>query len=525
MEHDNKEAAITSKPLKKKMKREKQLKEEVPIPEPTQCHYYVKQKHRFCNKQQAPNSNYCHTHLHLQDTANNNNNEITKESSSEQQNQTTENDKQKRVPCPIDPSHTVYEHRLKKHIKICNKSKSQQQMKQQAYYMKNINYNFLNEKSTILDNNEYLDLNLNELWNNQKEYFTNLILKIKNLYENLKLNEFIETNIKESFNFSLSFNNEDFQEKHHRQHCSFLCNLKETNCLSKDYDYIEFGSGKATLSYFVRRALLDKEQLEIIEKVKNNNEITNKQEEEIINEIKEIKEEEQSKQQFILIDRENQRRKVDNYIRYGKIMHHKKYNDELKVPLVKVNRLMIDIGDLKLSKVNDINNEGRKSISISKHLCGIATDLTLACLKEYNEDFNNEKNKGIFIALCCHHKCNWKGYINRSFFEENGFNAFDFRVMTLLTSFATCDFEKLSKLKEEEGLNNNKKEEEKKEEYIGLTNDEKESIGFMCKRLIDYGRILFLQSLNQYKKVKLMYYCNRDITPENCMLIALQENN
>lgn len=44
-----------------------------------------------------------------------------------------------RIPCPIDPSHTIYQHMLHKHIKICPKRKQEENQKKQRYYIHSIN--------------------------------------------------------------------------------------------------------------------------------------------------------------------------------------------------------------------------------------------------------------------------------------------------------------------------------------------------------------------------------------------------
>ncbi|CAM9947364.1 unnamed protein product, partial [Hapterophycus canaliculatus] len=47
--------------------------------------------------------------------------------------------KGKRVPCPVDPNHTVFEQQLASHVKICNLTLQQAQMETQPYYAKGIN--------------------------------------------------------------------------------------------------------------------------------------------------------------------------------------------------------------------------------------------------------------------------------------------------------------------------------------------------------------------------------------------------
>ena len=51
----------------------------------------------------------------------------------------TESQSRRRVVCPIDPSHTVYEDKLAKHIKICNKSKQNEEVTSCPYFVPNFN--------------------------------------------------------------------------------------------------------------------------------------------------------------------------------------------------------------------------------------------------------------------------------------------------------------------------------------------------------------------------------------------------
>jgi tRNA:m4X modification enzyme len=52
-------------------------------------------------------------------------------------------------------------------------------------------------------------------------------------------------------------------------------------------------------------------------------------------------------------------------------------------------------------------------VAMSKHLCGVATDLSLRAL---TTTLPMTKLKGIAIALCCHHACHWPDYVNPAFF-------------------------------------------------------------------------------------------------------------
>ncbi|KAG5471279.1 hypothetical protein LSCM1_01353 [Leishmania martiniquensis] len=99
----------------------KASKMETPMrnPNPHLCSYYVARKHRFCRTECKPGSLYCCTHgvseagvapsgaPHAgRDVA----------SSPEDAAGSTKN---MRVPCPINPNHSVYASRLEKHVKVC----------------------------------------------------------------------------------------------------------------------------------------------------------------------------------------------------------------------------------------------------------------------------------------------------------------------------------------------------------------------------------------------------------------------
>jgi len=45
----------------------------------------------------------------------------------------------KRVPCPVDPSHTIYEDQVDRHIPICPTTKRRQEERNREYYRQNIN--------------------------------------------------------------------------------------------------------------------------------------------------------------------------------------------------------------------------------------------------------------------------------------------------------------------------------------------------------------------------------------------------
>jgi tRNA:m4X modification enzyme len=96
----------------------------------TQCHYFMKTKYRFCNLKRSPNSLFCGTHRPsdesvpkrvLRDAQYHGFTEII------------------RVPCPIDPSHSIFNCNLESHLKICNTGARIAFLEKQPYYCKDCN--------------------------------------------------------------------------------------------------------------------------------------------------------------------------------------------------------------------------------------------------------------------------------------------------------------------------------------------------------------------------------------------------
>lgn len=49
---------------------------------------------------------------------------------------------------------------------------------------------------------------------------------------------------------------------------------------------------------------------------------------------------------------------------------------------------------------------------------------------------------GLAIALCCHHRCDWRHYVGKEFFRERGLGAPEFTALQRMSSWATCGLRK-----------------------------------------------------------------------------------
>ncbi|XP_044094694.1 tRNA:m(4)X modification enzyme TRM13 homolog isoform X2 [Neovison vison] len=382
------------------------------------CSYYVEKKKRFCRMVVAAGKRFCGEHAGAAE----------------------EENARKRILCPLDPKHTVYEDQLSKHLKKCNS----REKPKPDFFIQDINAGLKDETE--------IPEQLVPISSLSEEHLENLIKKLQKA-------------------------SEDAEKVH-----------------------------------------------------------------------------------FILVEKVTTRFKVD-----GK---HRKKNSVFE-------RLQIDIQHLCLNKIPLLSKEKLPVVGIGKHLCGVATDLALRCLvetyaascEERNEEplakrikndktgkeintvakKGNEKNvpekwspvAGIVIALCCHHRCDWRHYVGKEYFRALGLGAVEFHYFQRMSSWATCGMRKTSL--EASSLSTKRKDEQNDDseehddggcritdESSGsapgfLTVEEKKKIGHLCKLLIDQGRVEYLQQKGF--SPALQYYTDPLVSLENVLLTALPNHS
>uniref|UniRef100_A0A452IWZ8 tRNA:m(4)X modification enzyme TRM13 n=1 Tax=Gopherus agassizii TaxID=38772 RepID=A0A452IWZ8_9SAUR len=261
-------------------------------PVPGRCGYFVERKKRFCRMIPAQGRRFCGEHGHQEE----------------------ENDR-KRIPCPLDPKHTVYEDQLQKHLKKCNS----REKPKPAYFVKDINAG-LKDATEILDEQQ---LPISSL---SKEELEDLIKKLKKasnginpiLKDQMLSHQALQEALNDPKNGESAF-------KHLKQQASILGNMEKLHLLGPGRCFIEFGAGRGKLSHWVDIALQDAENVH-----------------------------------FLLVERATTRFKVD-----GK---HRKRDYIFE-------RLQVDIQHLCLNKVPILEKEKLPVVGIGKHLCGAATVL------------------------------------------------------------------------------------------------------------------------------------------------------
>lgn len=379
-----------------------------------------------------------------------------------------------RIPCPLDPSHTCYLSKLEKHKKKCNAREKDKP----PYYKQNVNAGDISESSPKISIHDVSDEELLCLINKVEEHFKKVVPP---LMEIKTLHPFLEKEIQESEAGTHSL-------KHIHQQASLLYIMEKYNLLNKGTCFVEFGAGKGQLMYWVVLVQFDR-----------------------------------NSKTYVLVDRAAQRYKFDN-----------KFKEDSNV---KLERIRIDIEHLNLRNVDCIKEQPQKVVGISKHLCGAATDLALRCMLETLTSGEKDKTSksvplGLVMAQCCHHCCMWKSYVGKEFMEKIGFSERNFQLMCCIASWATCGLRKTnipcegnSSTEIQHGDHNEDLPSvDQRNRYVklGLTHSEREEIGRKCKRLIDMGRVHYLQQHNLISE--LVIYVDSEVTLENVALVAVSES-
>ncbi|KAG1693683.1 hypothetical protein DVH05_023085 [Phytophthora capsici] len=442
------------------------------------CMFKIVRKNRFCNISRVPGSLYCGNHLPADDAT------VSKKS------QKFKAATRRRVPCPVDASHTVYEYDLAKHVLVCNRVKDADTMKKLPYYSHNINSGMhcnvqedgdgsgteepivekkegenehsapsAQEQQGIIDKLQAID-------------FADLRKRIDKAYDacvgELPLEKLHHKCCEQLFEEKKKAGASKSVLRHIEQQASIIGHMEKVNLLQDPKAaFVELGAGRGMLSLALAQMYPDS--------------------------------------LYILIDRAHTRGKADRFIGGDA------KDDEVAKENSTTLRAKIDIRHLNFAGMQEIRN--KPVVCMSKHLCGVATDLSLRAVAQTLPELNTEnavvstavssRFQGLAIALCCHHVCKWEDYVNPKFFEANGFKPKEFELLTSMTSWTTCGM----------GL-----EGDAVQHILGISKDDRAMLGRKCKRIIDAGRVEYLKQLKL--KAHLVHYCDTSDSLENCLLLA-----
>ncbi|KAM0878834.1 hypothetical protein ACQ4PT_034646 [Festuca glaucescens] len=438
----------------------------LPAPPPGRCHFWLPNKRRHCANSPLPSTQYCGNHPPDSSSAS-----------------------RRRVPCPVDPSHTVFEENLEAHVGKCPFRKHADALAAQPYYSKGINSGG-GEAGGGAVTSAAKRASVHKL---SEEEFWGLVAKIRSAHASAAV-QMRESHVApvacDKWMKGQVDRTVPYQEKHVVQQVSIVGNMETFGLLPRGATgdaaeedalaVVEFGAGRGYLTQMLADCY----------GIKN----------------------------IFLVERRSYKLKADRSLRQNEG--------------VMLERLRIDIEDLNLHGVQALI--GSRYLAIGKHLCGPATDMTIMCCLHEQHNYTEEKGhnkcrlQGLALATCCHHLCQWKHYANKAFLSGLGIAEDEFHAMTWFSSWAVDgDHSSQDSLEAQDSSSEVRDREAKKpdleftgiERIIrGMPGEERNALGFMCKDIIDSGRLLWLRSKGL--DADLVSYVPSNISPENHLLIA-----
>ena len=534
------------------------------------CHAYNARKRRYCRQMPIPlisaecsttNSSqprYCGNHRHLMTVDDLSSNEAKRQRTDDADGDKKKKDRGKRVPCPIDPSHFIYESSIAKHVLICPAVKLQKEAKSQEYYSEGINLNGHGELSSssiepktntngtsdMIDMKEAKELALAVL-----RVFHHVFLS-SNICKNVdgsyctptteQLQSITDNDIYSALEeVDLSKNEEGISEdgkagrlteaiarhniraggpRHLHQIASILGHVRQNGMISSETSsssplVIEMGAGRGMTGLVVSGAMGSSlKQAGSTAKVN-----------------------------LCIVEKAGTRGKAETRIRNTE---KNKYADDdlIRLDNVDVIRVKCDLSHVDMDKAipSKMKTESSKKVYIAKHLCGAGTDLAIKSMKSLSTPID-----GCFMATCCHGLCTWSEFVGRRdsfiqlFTSVGGLASFGEKKFNLMKRWTAA-----SVLEERKESAEPDKDNDMQEEHKDNTTEEEKGrypnifkvvcdIGLSCggamlaracQRIIDYGRCEYMKrnifnSSGSYN-VELKHYVSRDVTPQNALIVA-----
>ncbi|XP_025160425.1 tRNA:m(4)X modification enzyme TRM13 homolog isoform X2 [Harpegnathos saltator] len=391
------------------------------------CMHFVARKKRYCRMTVRAGKRYCGEHQ--RDADDPDGPDVAADD--------------RRVKCPLDPTHTCYQSKLTKHLTVCNAKRRMDA--RPAFIVEGVN---LDEESTVAP----AHVPLSRL---DESIVEAVIRKIHSAHE--KLPEFSQDILQHDV---LKYRLNDGTcgnrlRKHLLQNASLLGHMEQAGFAQDDTCFIEFGAGK--------------------------------------------------------VDRSSHRHKNDNKL--------KKEESHLAIK-----RVRADIADLQLNRITEIQSVKHK-VGIAKHLCGTATDLAIRCLVRSMNSEPHVNVRGLVLAFCCHHKCEYSSYVGREYLRQCGFTVDEFPILCSIVSWATCGLRSRNdaKTQPDEETTSPQHCEEDNNIVQSSESNERELIGRKAKTLLNWGRLIFLQSVGF--QAELFYYTSTDVSLENMCIVATRKSS
>lgn len=481
----------------------------------TRCQFFLVNKRRLCRMEKVNGTIFCGNHqpLSAEPVV------VATESSAAEDGATRSSrralkkaSRGDRIPCPLDPSHNIYRANLDAHIKICNESKKSQLYSSWPYFCQNCNGGEASDEAadaTFIDADQLVD-KLQRIYDSIEAYIPRRQEADDSSATGSSVAE-IDAQIRNeigggqsSFD-QLRHVEQDIKIVHHMISAGLLQVKTGTpgDAPPNRDVFLEFGAGKGLLGYAVHFA--------------------------------------DPSASIGLVERSSNRKKIDKFLT-DRQASFERYRMDIrhcylpKLPLV--------------SAAVDASSETRKVAVIAKHLCGVASDMAIRSLCHLE---GGPYRKGLALATCCHHACQFDDYVGRDWLVSLGVTRAEFNVFKFWSSWASLDRTAVHRkpAASESAAGDAAVDSESAEAAEAANgpeaadadadNEHNQSthttgrevprpknldyanlakIGRQIKRMLDYGRLLFLRDTLRVSQAKMLQYCDEKLSPECILLLA-----
>lgn len=454
-------------------------------------------------------------------------------------------DKPERIPCPVDPSHTIYKHNLSVHVKKCNRKKQAQELDQQQYYCLDCN---ARGDSDLISEEVKLTLSVDSqvssaaLLKKVRECYDRLVRRhIEYSVSTVDADSALDTKLlkilsgDQTAKKRVRHAEQDIHLVHEMVDYELIKNSsvcrKEQNYDTDYATFVELGAGKGLLGMAVVSAATHSPTDDADSAAKAQS-------------IEDHQENDRATVSLVMIERAGNRKKIDRYLKTMK-------------GIDQVHRIKMDIRHVYLPGLPTLHASSSNTsastnhvVLIAKHLCGVASDFAIkSAFPLANSSTKHQEGFarcGLAIATCCHHACQFEDYVGKDWLASQGLSRHDFEQMKSWSGWATSharnetgaesDDSSSEEVESAESSDNKKNYQATRESAfancaqgsnrgvqhspaaeLALSHSEMSEVGWQCKRIIDYGRIQYIEKVLGMS-VRYTKYCERELSPE-CMVI------
>lgn len=470
-----------------------------PLPEGwTRCHAYLENKRRYCRQQQrGSSSKYCGNH------------------SSEER---------LRIPCPMDPSHQIYQDQVEKHIKVCPKVVRMKAQEKLPYFCRDVNtggHGMLGDDTTCSPSLEWAQRIATKVLEVHQRHFGRKAqppesLTEKDIHKAIVMKDLSQTELDAGLADAVQhFRIKSGGPRHIHQQASLVGHLRLAGVLpltpdlstcTKEIKFLEMGAGRGMLGLVAAGAASacgsPKVQLTLVERAGSRSKADT-----ILRAAAESKEEES---------------------RYMKLKTVQWSRVQCDLAHIDVTSIIKDQSEPAVGKKRKVSEEkdGKQLVVIAKHLCGAGTDLALKSLRAASQV------DVCVLATCCHGVCAWNHYVGRHFLATqfgDGFGAEEFELLrkwsTGTVAITGNDTERDNEHQPVSTPDNDTRD------PYGVTtivdslklNCGIQGLGRACQRLIDAGRCDYMEKTlfgGGTHNVQMYHYVDSSITPQNAVIVA-----